>query len=65
MGILTLNIETGRYFLKTLNGRLCLLCNQNTIEDEFHFLFSCPVCNDERTNFCQSISGFENLIPGE
>ena len=65
MGILPLNIETGRYLRKTLNERLCLLCNQNTIEDEFHFLFSCPVYNDERTNFCQLISGFENLIPDE
>ena len=50
MGILPLNIETGRYIRKELNERLCLLCNQNSIEDEHHFLLSCPVYNAERDN---------------
>ena len=43
MGILALNIETGRYIQKELNERLCLLCNQNSIEYEHHFLLLCPV----------------------
>ena len=63
MGILPLNIETGRYFRKPLNERLCLLCDQNQIEDEYHFLCVCPVYKVERERFCSSIPGFEHLLP--
>ena len=51
MGILPLNIETGRYFRKVLNDRLCLLCDHNATEDEHHFLLSCPFYNVERAEF--------------
>ena len=37
MGILPLNVETGSYFRKPLNERLCLLCTEGEIEDEYHF----------------------------
>ena len=50
MGILPLQKETGRYFRRTLNERLGLLCDKKSIEDEYHFLLSCPVYNIERTN---------------
>ena len=65
MGILPLNIETGRYIRKELNERLCLLCNQNSIEDEHHFLLSCPVYNAEHDNLCKLIPSFNHLIPDE
>ena len=58
MGILPLNIEAGRYIRKELNERLCLLCNQNSIEDEHHFLLLCPVYNAERDNLCKLIPSF-------
>ena len=65
MGILPLNIETGRYIRKELNERLCLLCNQNSIEDEHHFLLLCPVYNAKRDNLCKLIPSFNHLIPDE
>ena len=65
MGILPLSIETGRYIRKALNERLCMLCNQNAIEDEHHFLLSCPVCNAERDNLFKLIPSFNHLIPDE
>ena len=65
MGILPLNIKTGRYFQKELNERSCLLCNQNSMEDEHHILFSCPVYNAERGNLCKLIDSFNHLIPDE
>ena len=65
MGILPLNIETGRYIRKELNERLCLLCNQNSIEDEHHFLLLCPVYNAEDDNLCKLIPSFNHLIPDE
>ena len=38
IGILPLQIEVGRYYRKKLNERLCLICSDNVIEDECHFL---------------------------
>ncbi len=43
-----LNIEYGRYKGIPKSDRLCKLCNLNTVEDEFHFLLSCPIYNDVR-----------------
>ena len=37
-----LNIEYGRFIKKAKNERLCILCNQGDIEDEFHFILKCP-----------------------
>ena len=65
MGILPLNIETGRYFRKVLNERLCLVCDQSAIEDEHHFLLYCPLYNIERANLCKLIPNFSQLIPDE
>ena len=65
MGILPLNIETGRYIRKELNERLCLLCYQNSIENEHHFLLSCLAHNAERDKLCKLIPSFNHLIPYE
>ena len=39
-----LEIERGRYGTKSLpvNERICKLCNEGKVEDEFHFLIQCP-----------------------
>ena len=42
-GILPLHIETGRFRNIRVENRLCTLCNNNQVEDEFHFLFFCPL----------------------
>ena len=34
-----IKIETGRYTQIPIEYRLCILCEENVIEDENHFLF--------------------------
>lgn len=43
-----LQIVKGRF--ENINGeeRLCLLCNKTEIEDVYHYLFACPLFNNER-----------------
>ena len=50
LGILSLHIETGRYFRPRLPAeeRLCKICNSGEIEDESHFLLKCQKYNFER-----------------
>ena len=38
-------IETGRYTGIVRNERKCILCNLNVLEDEFHFVLQCTMCN--------------------
>ncbi len=40
-GILSLHIETGRFRSLNLDERICIICNSQHIEDEFHFIVSC------------------------
>ena len=63
LGILPLNIETGRYklikdnqgkFRKTKpEERLCLVCNAGLTEDETHFLLECTCYNQMRQKLLQ------------
>ena len=48
-GILPLKIETGRFKGLAIDARLCELCNLNCIEDEIHFLCTCPVYTEVRS----------------
>ena len=43
-----LNIEHGCYRNELRENRLCTFCNQNDIEDEFHFIFKCPFYSNLR-----------------
>ena len=65
MGILPLNIETGRYYRIPLEDRICTLCDSGEIEDEFHFVSQCSCfteCRDKYYNiFSQKITDFSNL----
>ncbi len=40
-----LHIETGRYERPKLepHQRLCIYCDMQTVENEFHFLLECPL----------------------
>ncbi len=38
-GILPLQLEVGRWTNKAVEERLCLICNNGTVEDEEHFHF--------------------------
>ncbi len=48
LGVLPLRLETGRYKGEKEEERLCVLCNTGQIENEHHFLFYCPLYNNER-----------------
>ena len=54
LGILPLNIETGRFVNKPLQERKC--CNCQVLEDESHFLFYCQLYNNERRSLYHKIS---------
>ncbi len=56
MGILPLSIETGRFINQPLEQRLCKLCNEEKIEDEWHFIFECSCYNDKRIDFFSEIT---------
>ena len=55
LGILPLNIETGRYTNTPLELRKCTLCNTNKIEDETHFTLQCSYYKQERDEFLQKV----------
>ena len=44
---------------------LCLLCDQNLVEEEYHFLCQCPLYQVERRTLCYYIPNFESLVPNE
>ena len=48
--ILWLSIETGRFNTIPLEFHLCLVCNDNVVEDEYNFFFSCDMFNDLRSS---------------
>ena len=48
LGILPIEIETGRYKSVFIDNRKCKLCNLNLVEDEKHILFTCTLYNDIR-----------------
>ena len=53
-GILPLKIETGRFQNIPIDKRICTLCNQDSIEDEIHFLLECDFYSSERQNLFRS-----------
>ena len=55
-GVLPLSIETGRFSNIPLEYRLCLLCNEDNVEDECHFLFRCTLYSDLRSTFINCFS---------
>ena len=67
-GTLPLAVETGRFKCKQLCKRLCELCNSNEIEDEEHFIVTCPFYKTQRISFfnyisCNVSEDFDNLNP--
>ena len=58
-GILPLRIETGRYNNVPLQDRLCVYCQEEEIEDEFHFLLECPLYTDMRQDLLSQCNQLE------
>lgn len=44
-----LNIEEGRYRNLEREQRICMKCNMNTLENEYHFLLVCPYYRELRS----------------
>ena len=42
LGTLPIRANTGRYERIDYNDRICMYCNMNTIEDEYHHCIICP-----------------------
>jgi len=55
IGILPLHIETGRYVGTPPQDRVCLLCNNNQVEDENHFLFDCKLYDEFRSKLVDHV----------
>ncbi len=60
-GILPLLIEVGRWY-GVKEDRICKACNNNQIENEYHFIFHCNSYSTLRTTFyhqlCSVMSTF-------
>ena len=54
-----LAIERGRYNNTEKSERICLSCDNKNIEDEFHFLSTCPHYNNPRNNLIEKL---KNLL---
>ncbi len=59
-----LAIETGRHCRPKISRslRLCVYCNLNQMEDEIHFLISCPLYQNLRVMLNQFIMGMTPII---
>ena len=55
-GVLPIAIETGRWRSVPVEERLCVLCTDHKVEDEFHFLFECSAYHAERVDFLSIIT---------
>ena len=62
-GILPLKVETGRYQNIPLEYRLCIVCRENEIETESHFLLHCEKYKEIRDNFLMRLDGLYRLHP--
>ena len=64
-GILPLSVETGRFNAIPLEFRLCVFCDNNVVEDEYHFFVSCNLYNDLRSSLFdylrQDVPDFDTL----
>ena len=55
LGILPLEIEVGRFRNIPVENRLCKCCDNNVVENEFHFVCECVRCADFRTVYTPNI----------
>jgi hypothetical protein len=63
IGILPLKIETGRFTNTPLDARICNLCNLNEIENEMHFLCSCPLYQISRNiMYNKAINNYPDFV---
>ena len=51
IGILPPAVETGRYYGTSLENCICQIYNDNSVEDEFHFVCKCEAYSDIRLKY--------------
>ena len=61
IGILPLEIETGRYSRVALENRMCQICKENFIEDEIHFVCKCSAYSSIREHFYQKFNYYFHI----
>ena len=61
VGVLPLAIEVGRYKDVPLEKRLCCICKDKVLEDEFHFLLYCEALKDIRSEFFEEYNWLDDL----
>jgi len=68
-GVLPLEIETGRWRGVPADERLCMLCNDGSVEDEYHFVLECDKYREKRIAFVNMIVNtfpdFNDVSPSE
>ena len=61
--ILTLHLETGRYYRKKVEERICQVCTLDEVEDEQHFLCQCTAYDNIRKEFYDYVQSInDNFI---
>ncbi len=61
LGILPLGIEVGRFTDVPLEYRLCQVCKEGLLEDEFHFILYCEGLKDTRSRFFEGTTYLEDV----
>ncbi len=61
IGIMPLAIETGRFTDVPLEYRTCQICDDNLLEDEYHFLLYCEGLKEVRSSFFEEYNWLEDL----
>jgi len=58
----SLRIESGRHTSPktSIEDRLCIYCDLNKIEDEYHFVMECGLYNNQRLHFLSDINNMFN-----
>ena len=59
-GILPLTVETSRFTGIKRVDRVCPICDTNNVEDELHFLFTCPKFSDLRKIMFSKVLRYNN-----
>ena len=61
IGILPLALEVGRFTDVPLEYRTCKICDDELLEDEYHFLLYCDGLKDIRSDFFREYNWLEDL----
>ena len=57
-----LPVETGRWCGTPLNERVCLLCNNGKIGDEYHYILECTAFSEIRKNFYTKVTAPDQML---